>query len=171
MSDPVDMTKVGKYGAIQSALCELVSAESSLNMYPDPILLDPGIADDTCLMRSLYDGGAVGECTCDPRKDHSARTRYTSESDGNAKHSVEHLHAAFRLMQMAHHDQESLKMQVYKLVVQLKDLGVMPQVKTWLDVCSRCNQADLDDTQAFCAACTEQLTLEPQGGLDDDAHT
>ena len=82
MSDPIDTTKVGKYQAIQNALCELVSAESSCNMHPDPIPLDPALRDD--------------EVDC----------RYISESDANVKHALEHMHAAFRLMNMAHHDQE-----------------------------------------------------------------
>lgn len=101
MSAPVDTSKIGKYSAIQSALGELVSAESSLNMYPEPT--------------------AVPE------------PAYLSATDANAKHALEHLHAAFRLMNMAHHDQESLKTQIFKLVVQLRELGVDPRVKTWLD--------------------------------------
>ncbi len=134
MSDPVDTTKVGKYLAIQSALCELVRAESSLNMGPDPI----------------------PESELCPEPDY--RPRYTSETDRNAEHSMVHLHAAFRLMNMAHHDQEALKTQVYRLVVQLKELGVDPKIKTWLDVCSRCNVAELSTTEAFCTACTTELT-------------
>jgi hypothetical protein len=132
VSDPVDTTKVGKYQAIQSALCELVSAESSLNMEPDPIFdsIPPG---------TPYNG-------------------YLSEKDGNAKHAIEHMHAAFRLMNMAHHDQEALKTQVYKLVVQLKELGGEPRIKTWLDVCSRCNSAEISTEAAFCASCTASLT-------------
>lgn len=58
-----NLRAVLKYAAIQGALSELVSAESSLNMYPD-----------------------------------------TSTVDGNAKHALVHMHAAFRLMNMAHHN-------------------------------------------------------------------
>lgn len=110
MSAPVDTSKVGKYAAIQSALGELVSAESSLNMYPDVQECS------NCRIAVLAQDGL-----------------YLSQTDSNAAHAVEHLHAAFRLMNMAHHDQESLKTQVYRLVVQLQELGVEPKVKTWLD--------------------------------------
>lgn len=103
MSTPVDTASVGKYEAIQSALCELVSAESSLNMLPDPI--EPAEPEH----------------------------RYTSTTDGNARHARDHMHAAFRLMNMAHHDQEQLKAQVFRLVVQLRELGASPSCKTWLD--------------------------------------
>lgn len=139
MSTPIDTTKVGKYQAIQSALCELVSAESSCNMHPDPI---------------------PAERTGDPEIDaHTPeRVRYISESDANVKHAIEHMHAAFRLMNMAHHDQEALKTQVYKLVVQLKELGIEPKIKTWLDVCSRCNSAEISTEAAFCATCTAGLS-------------
>lgn len=114
MSTPIDTTKAGKYQAIQSALCELVSAESSCNMHPDPI---------------------PPERTGDPEIDaHTPeRVRYISESDANVKHALEHMHAAFRLMNMAHHDQEALKTQVYKLVVQLREAGLAPKIKTWFD--------------------------------------
>ena len=141
MSDPVDTTKVRKYGAIQSALCELVSAESSCNMYPDPI---------------------PSERTGDPEIDayEPERVRYISESDANVKHALEHMHAAFRLMNMAHHDQESLKTQVYKLVCQLHEAGIAPKIKTWLDLCSRCETVELADpaTEVFCATCTAEIS-------------
>jgi len=58
---------------------------------------------------------------------------YLSATDANAKHALEHMRAAFMLMGTAHHDQESLKTQVFKLVVQLRDLGIEPKIKTWLD--------------------------------------
>ena len=137
MSAPIDTTKVGKYNAIQNALCELVSAESSLNMEPDFV---PD--DDT---------------------EHG----YTSEIDLNAKHAVEHMHAAFRLMNMAHHDQESLKTQVFRLVVQLREAGIEPKIKTWLDVCPRCNVAELATYEAFCATCAEQLSNQPKEEVDE----
>jgi hypothetical protein len=156
MSDSIDTTKVGKYQAIQSALCELVSAESSCNMFPEPIPADPTVAVDSCEMRVTPDGGAVGVCTCDPRLNHEKRTRYISESDANVEHALEHMHAAFRLMNLAHHDQEMLKTQVYKLVVQIEQLGAKPCIKTWLDVCSRCNANDVD--AVFCTACTAELS-------------
>lgn len=116
MSAPVDTTKVGRYAAIQSALCELVSAESSLNMYPEPI--------ETRMVRTT---DIYGRVTSEPEP------AYLSATDANAKHALEHMHAAFRLMNMAHHDQEGLKTQVFKLVVQLRDLGIEPKIKTWLD--------------------------------------
>lgn len=116
MSAPVDTSKVGKYAAIQSALCELVSAESSLNMYPDPI--------ETKMVRTT---DIYGRVTSEPEP------AYLSAVDANAKHALEHMHAAFRLMNMAHHDQEALKAQVFGLVTQLRGLGAEPRVKTWLD--------------------------------------
>jgi hypothetical protein len=116
MSTPIDTTRVEKYAAIQSALCELLSAESSLNMYPDPI--EPAIIRTVDMWERVT---AVPE------------PAYTSAVDGNAKHAIEHLHAAFRLMNMAHHDQEGLKMQVFRLCMQLRELGVAPKIKTWLD--------------------------------------
>lgn len=139
MSDPVDTTKVGKYQAIQSALCELVSAESSCNMCPDPI--------------PYADVEHVDPLGRDP---------FISESDANVKHAIEHLHAAFRLMNMAHHDQEALKTQVYKLVVQLKELGVEPKIKTWLDVCSLCDSNEISTESPFCEACTAALPNQPE---------
>lgn len=102
MSAPVDTTSIRPYAAIPSALNELVSAESALNMYPD--LLGVG-----------------------------AQPAYLSATDANVKHAVEHMHAAFRLMNMAYHDQEDLKTQIFRLVVQLRELGVAPKIKTWLD--------------------------------------
>ena len=146
MSDPVDTTKVGKYNAIQSALCEIVSAESSCNMHPDPI---PPVR------------------TGDPEIDAPERVRYISESDANVKHAIEHMHAAFRLMNMAHHDQESLKTQVYRLVVQLREAGITPKIKTWLDGCSRCNEPIDGDEQIFCTKCTEEIELR---AMDDAEH-
>ncbi len=116
MSDPIDTTRVAKYAAIQSALCELLSVESSLNMRPDPI--DPDI------IRTVDMWGRV---TAEPK------LLYTSTIDGNAKHAIEHAHAAFRLMNMAHHDQEGLKLQVFRLAEQLRELGATPKIKTWLD--------------------------------------
>lgn len=161
MSSPIDTTKIGKYQALQNALCELVSAESSCNMFPEPIPADPTVAADSCEMRVTPDGGAVGVCTCDPRLNHEGRTRYISESDANVEHALEHLHAAFRLLNMAYHDQESLKTQVYKLVVQLKELDADPCIKTWLDICPRCNLAECDNLEPFCAACMDALSHSP----------
>lgn len=109
MSDPVDTSKVDKYAAIQSALSELQSAESSLNMYPDPQeCANCGIA-------------MVG------------RNLYLSQTDSNATHAIEHMRAAFQLMSMAFGAQEDLKIQVWRLVEQLNNLGERPKVKTWLD--------------------------------------
>jgi len=116
VSAPVDTTKVDKYAAIQSALSELASAESSLNMYPEPI--------DTKMIRTV---DVYGRVTSEPEP------AYLSAVDANAKHAVEHLHAAFELMNAAYRDQEDLKAQVYRLVRQLRTLGVAPDVKTWLD--------------------------------------
>lgn len=140
MSEPIDTAKVGKYQAIQSALCELVSVESSLNMEPD-------------MLTNTGDPDSHG---------------YTSEVDGNARHAIEHAHAAFRLMNMAYHDQEALKTQVYKLVVQLKEAGLTPKIKTWLDVCSRCNVAELEDHEAFCTSCTAEIMSRPPQPDDEE---
>jgi hypothetical protein len=110
MCDPVDTTKVKPLEAIQNALCEIISVQSSLNMYPDPI--PPEVV-----------AREIGE----------DRTPYLSDSDHWVKHAMEHLHASFRLMQMAHHDQEALKMQIFRLCEQISKLGAKPCVKTWLD--------------------------------------
>ena len=105
MSDPIDTAKVHPLVAIQSAMCEIVSSTSSLNMHPDP-LTDTG----------------------DPNEQ-----GYLSEVDGNARHSVEHNRAAFDLLRKAAQAQESLKWQVYRLVIQLREAGIKPACKTWLD--------------------------------------
>lgn len=146
MSAPVDTTKVARYAAIQSALGELVSAESSLNMYPDPVDTKmqrcrvcnlPVVVPATGVVLHDNSSGAYAG----RQMDHDAETEpaYLSTVDANAKHALEHLHAAFRLMNMAHHDQESLKTQVYRLVVQLRELGAAPKVKTWLDEEDTCD--------------------------------
>jgi hypothetical protein len=135
VSNPIDTTKVGPLAAIQNALCELVSAESSLNMYPDPI--------------------------CDRPTD----GQYLSQTDANVAHAMEHMHAAFRLMNMAYQDQETLKTQIYRLVTQLREAGLAPCVSTWLDICPRCDVPTKPDAlfsaarggYCFCDACTKQL--------------
>lgn len=106
MSDPIDTTVIGPYGAIQNALCEILSAISALNMPPEPI-------------ENVEPNGY--------------RPLFLSETDGMVQHTIEHMHAVFRLLNMAYHDQESLKMQVYRLVIQLTEAGLTPSVKTWLD--------------------------------------
>lgn len=105
MSTPQDAANVHPLVAIQSAMGEIVSSTSSLNMHPDP-LTDTGHPDEQ---------------------------GYLSEVDGNARHSVEHNRAAFDLLRKASQAQESLKWQVYKLVVQMREAGITPCVQTWLD--------------------------------------
>jgi hypothetical protein len=108
MSDPINASKVAPLSALQDALCEIISAQSSLNMPPDPIAPEPSTVP---LHRPLF----------------------VSETDGNAAHSIEHMRAAFALVRKGAQAQEALKTQVYRLVVQLKEAGIEPKVKTWLD--------------------------------------
>lgn len=107
MSEPTSADKVHPLTAIQVAMSEIVSSTSSLNMYPDPIAV-PG--------RNAPENGY-----------------YLSDVDANAKHSVEHNRAAFDLLRKASQAQESLKWQVYRLVVQMREAGITPSIKTWLD--------------------------------------
>lgn len=109
MSDPIDTTKVKPLQALQSAASELLSAESSLHMPPESIPAD------------------------ERRPRSTGRPEFLSESDANVAHAIEHVHAAFRLVNMAQHDQDSLKTQIYRLVVQLREAGMAPCVRTWLD--------------------------------------
>jgi hypothetical protein len=121
MCDPIDTTKVGPCNALQNALLEAMSAMSALNMSPEPI------------KPKCRGCGQEWPCNQDTGVEHHRPGFSLSEVDGWAAHSVEHLHAVFRLCQMAHHDMESLKTQVFRLSVQLKDNGMTPCVKTWLD--------------------------------------
>ncbi len=105
MCTPIDPDTVSPMSALQNALCEIVSAESALNMEPDP-LTDTG----------------------DPNS-----RGYLSEVDGWAKHAMEHLHAAFALVGKAASAQQSLKDQVFRLVLQLREANLEPKVRTWLD--------------------------------------
>ncbi len=58
---------------------------------------------------------------------------YLSETDGMAAHAMEHLHAAVTLVNKAYQQQEALKLQIFRLVTQLREAGITPKVKTWLD--------------------------------------
>lgn len=100
MSEP----KTDYKDSIQGALGELVSAMSALNMEPAP--LTPPLPAPETLGRPIF----------------------LSESDGWAKHSYEHLRAAFELMNQAHTEREKLKTQVYRLELRVRDFrkGVHP---------------------------------------------
>ncbi len=52
----------------------------------------------------------------DPIKDAEG---YLSETDGWAKHSMEHMRAVFTLLQRAHSEHEKLKTQLFKARVQI----------------------------------------------------
>lgn len=134
MSTPIDHEMVSPLNCAQSALNEIVSAQSSLNMHPDPIAV--------------------------PGRDAPENGYYLSEVDGNAKHAMEHLRAAFALVNKAHQAQESLKTQVYQLVVQLQQAGMQPKIKTWLDKCDRCNEVDVERDEIFCERCKERMELD-----------
>jgi hypothetical protein len=121
MCDPIDTTKVGPYNALQNALCEALSAMSALNMSPEP-------TQPKC--RAC---GQEWPCSEDKETEYHRPGFYLSEVDAWAAHAVEHLHAVFRLCQMAHHDMESLKTQVFRLTVELSKAGITPKTKTWLD--------------------------------------
>ena len=117
MSTPINPNNVQPRSALQSALCEIISAESSLNMPPDPI---------------PYDEGRDGDLE---------RARYLSEIDCNASHAMEHLRSAFALVNRAQQAQEALKTQVYRLTVQLREAGITPRIATWLDECDECGHS------------------------------
>lgn len=91
---------------IQGALNELVSAISALNMPPEPI---------------------------ENVEPNEYRPLYLSETDGMVQHAMEHISATLKLLDEAHRERESLKMQVYRLVIQLTEVGLVPKVKNWLD--------------------------------------
>lgn len=46
---------------------------------------------------------------------------YLSETDGWAKHAMEHMHAVFELLNEAHKEREKLKYKIYRLEVSLKE--------------------------------------------------
>lgn len=87
---------------IQGALNELVSAMSALNMYPDPLPDELG--------RPAY----VPVLEVEPR--------YLSACDGWAKHSYEHLHAVFMLLNEAHKEREILKTKLFRMQLAQLDL-------------------------------------------------
>ena len=109
MSDPVDPDRVFPREALQSALCEILSAQSSLNMPAEPT--EPTTSPETLAYRPPF----------------------LAESDATAAHALEHLRAAFALCNRAYGAMESLKTQVYRLAVQLREAGLTPCVRTWLD--------------------------------------
>lgn len=85
----------GEGNAIQSASCEIIRAMSSMNMYPDPI-------------QSAED-----------------EPGYISQRDGNVKHAMEHLHAAFEYLIRAAKEKEALQAEVFQS--SLKLLGATQQ--------------------------------------------
>ena len=113
MSTPIKADDRAPLEALQSALGEILSAESSLNMHPEPVDLEPEVQKS-----KIWAGEISG---------------YLSETDANAAHAMEHLHAAFALVAKAQLEQEALKHQVFRLVEQLRAVGLRPKVKTWLD--------------------------------------
>lgn len=108
MCDPTKAENVAPLNALQSSLCEIISAQSALHMPPEP------------------------QPTSNPAA-LEFRPAFLSETDVMVAHSIEHMRAAFALVNKAHQAQESLKTQVFRLVVQLRELGAEPRVKTWLD--------------------------------------
>lgn len=95
MSDPIL-----KYeDPIQGALNELVSAMSALNMEPDPI-------EKTLEILS---------------KENLGRPVFLTERDNWVKHSYEHLHAVFMLLNEAHKEREILKTKNFRLELKLAE--------------------------------------------------
>jgi hypothetical protein len=74
--------------ALQGALNEIVSAESALNMEPDPVI---------------------------PKDPPEGRGPFLSESDAWVQHAMEHMHAAFQLVLRAQRERESLRHQIWRL--------------------------------------------------------
>lgn len=96
MSSPIE-----KYeDKIQGALNELVSAMSALNMPPDPILRP-----------DLIERG----------KEVFGRPMFLTELDSWVKHSYEHLHAVFTLLNEAHKERELLKTKNFRLELKLAE--------------------------------------------------
>lgn len=73
---------------LHGALSELVSAQSSLNTYADPI------------------PGATG---------------YISETDASVKHAMEHIHAAFELVNRAFRDRDTARSKFYRMQLKLAE--------------------------------------------------
>ena len=73
---------------LQGVMSEIVSAQSSLNMYPDPIV------------------GATG---------------YVSQTDENARHAMEHLHAAFALVDRACKDRDAMRAKLHRMETKLAE--------------------------------------------------
>jgi len=86
--------------SIQGAMNELVSAMSALNMAPDPILVP-----------ELIEKG----------KEHFGRPMFLTELDGWVKHSYEHLHAVFVLLNEAHKERELLKTKNFRLELKVAE--------------------------------------------------
>jgi hypothetical protein len=86
---------------IQGALNELVSAMSALNMGPDPILIPELIKK--------------GE-------EHFGRPMFLTELDNWVKHSYEHLHAVFVLLNQAHTERELLKTQIFHMKMKMMEM-------------------------------------------------
>ena len=104
-------TPILKYeDPIQGALNELVSAMSALNMDPDPILQTP----------ELIEKG----------KEHFGRPMFLTELDNWVKHSYEHLHAVFMLLNQAHTERELLKTKIYRMELKMMEMrkGAHPHV-------------------------------------------
>ena len=104
MSAPIE-----KYeDPIQGAMNELVSAMSALNMQPDPI-------EKTLEILS---------------KENLGRPIFLTELDSWVKHSYEHLHAVFMLLNEAHKERELLKTKIYKMEIKMMEMrkGAHPYV-------------------------------------------
>lgn len=95
MSEP----RTNHEDALQGALSEIISAQSALNMYPEPTPTTTG----------------------EPRyiPNIEVEQAFLSESDAWAKHSMEHLRAAFELVQRAWQERERLRLENMRLRLEL----------------------------------------------------
>ena len=87
MSEP----KVDYPESARGAVFEVMSAMSALNMYPDPLPMSKEVAEEA--------------------------DRFLSESDGWAKHSMQHLHAAVELCNRAESEHNRLRQMLEWMLV------------------------------------------------------